>query len=139
MSDLERFTVSMDKRLLERFDERNKEKGYTNRSEGIRDLVRNCLIEEQMKDKDEKVAATVTIVYDHHKRELSDSLIEIQHHHSNVVVAATHVHLDNENCLEVIILRGKCVEVKSIADMIIAQKGVKHGKIVLTTEGKDIW
>lgn len=129
----------MDGRLLDMFDARNDSKTYANRSEAIRDLVRNCLVEEKVKKSGEKIAATVTLVYNHHKRELMDKLTEIQHHHSKIVVASTHIHLDNNNCLEVVILRGASKDVEALAERMIAEKGVKHGKAVYTTEGKDLW
>ncbi|MFP4380560.1 MAG: nickel-responsive transcriptional regulator NikR [Candidatus Sumerlaeia bacterium] len=141
MSELERFTISMDGRLLERFDTRNARKGYSNRSESIRDLVRKCLVEEEWEAASEgsKVAATVTLVFDHHKRELSSQLTETQHRHSDAVVASTHVHLDNDNCLEVVILRGRLAELRHLADHLLAMKGVKHGQAVFTTEGKGLF
>lgn len=139
MAELERFTISIDCRLLKKFDERNDERGYANRSEAIRDLIRNCLVEEKVKKTNEKIAATVTLIYDHHKRELMDKLTEIQHHHGKLVIASTHIHLDNNNCLEVVILRGQNKEVQQLAENMLAEKGVKHGKAVYTSEGKDLW
>ena len=139
MSKVERFSISMNRELLRKFDERVRQKGYPNRSEAVRDLVRNALVEERWAKADEKVAATVTLVYDHHKRELAEHLAEIQHHHGALVVATTHVHLDNDNCLEVVILRGRAGKVRQLADLLIAQKGVKHGRATYTTEGRDLW
>ncbi len=139
MSQLTRYSVSMDSRLLQRFDELLKRKGYENRSEAIRDLIRHALVEEQWGEPTEKVAATVTLVYDHHASSVAEHLTELQHHHGDLVVAATHVHLDNENCLEVVILRGKCRAVQALASEMVAVKGVKHGRIVPTTEGRQIW
>jgi CopG family nickel-responsive transcriptional regulator len=128
----------MDARLLDKFDALIERKGYANRSEAIRDLIRAQLVEEQWRDATGKVAATVTLVYDHHSRQVADRLADLQHHHHDLVVSATHVHLDNDNCLEVVILRGMARAVRALADELIACKGVKHGKAVLTTEGKDI-
>jgi len=133
-----RYTVSMDARLLDKFDALIERKGYANRSEAIRDLIRAQLVEEQWRDATGKVAATVTLVYDHHSRQVADRLADLQHHHHDLVVSATHVHLDNDNCLEVVILRGQARAVRVLAEELIACKGVKHGKAVLTTEGKDI-
>ncbi len=133
-----RYTVSMDARLLEKFDELIAKKGYENRSEAIRDLIRAMLVEEQWRQAKGKVAATVTLVYDHHNRQVADRLGDLQHHHTDLVVSATHVHLDNDNCLEVVILRGEAGRVRALADELIACKGVKHGRAVLTTEGRDI-
>jgi CopG family nickel-responsive transcriptional regulator len=128
----------MDARLLDKFDALIERKGYANRSEAIRDLIRAQLVEEQWREATGKVAATVTLVYDHHSRQVADRLADLQHHHHDLVVSATHVHLDNDNCLEVVILRGMARAVRALADELIACKGVKHGKAVLTTEGKDI-
>lgn len=139
MSHVERFSIAMNAELLKKFDELIGLKGYPNRSEAIRDLVRNALVEERWTHPAEKVAATVTLVYDHHTRELAERLAHIQHHHGAIVVAATHIHLDNDNCLEVVILRGKSKEVRRLAELLIAQKGVKHGRAVYTTEGRDLW
>lgn len=139
MAHAERYTVSMDGRLLEKFDALIRRRGYGNRSEAIRDLIRAALVEQQWQDEAGKVAATVTLVYDHHGHEIAERLTHIQHHHSGIVVATTHVHLDNDNCLEVVILRGKCREVRALAEKLIALKGIKHGRATWTTEGKDIW
>lgn len=130
----------MDGRLLKKFDGRNAKMGYENRSEAIRDLIRDCLIRSKQWVRDDvRVVATLTLVYDHHKRALAEQLNEIQHEHKNLVVSSMHVHLDHDNCLEVIILRGIGKDVKSLAHTLIAQKGVKHGKAIMTTEGKDVW
>ncbi len=138
MSELERFGVSVERRLLKQFDARNKKMGYTNRSEAIRDLIRDCLIKEKQWIKDNvRVAGTVMLAYNHHTRQLSERLNEIQHHHTKLVRASMHIHLDQDNCLEVVILRGMGKDVKALAHQLIAQKGVKHGKAVFTTEGKD--
>lgn len=139
MNQVERYTVSMDRRLLDKFDGLIKKKGYANRSEAIRDLIRDSLVEEEWAKPGEKVAATVTLVYNHHTADLSDKLTDVQHHHSGIIVASTHVHLDNDNCLEVVILRGKCKDVRALSDQLIALKGIKHGKVAFTTEGKEIW
>jgi CopG family transcriptional regulator, nickel-responsive regulator len=141
MSQLERFGVSLDGRLLEEFDKRNEEMGYSNRSEAIRDLVRDSLVKRKhWVDDNARVVGTITLVYDHHKNhDLSEKLNEIQHNHRDVIVSCMHVHLDHDNCLEVIVLRGEGKSVKKVAHELIAQKGVKHGKATLTTEGKDLW
>jgi CopG family nickel-responsive transcriptional regulator len=136
---LARYTVSMDARLLAEFDALCNRRGYQNRSEAVRDLIRNALVEDQWTDNPEKTAATVTLVYDHHQAGLSERLTEIQHRHTGLVVSTTHVHLDNSNCLEVIILRGQGNDVRKLAEELVAQKGVKHGKSVLTTEGQGLY
>lgn len=128
----------MDGRLLEDFDRHIRQKGYANRSEAVRDLVRNRLVEESWAEERGKAAATVTLVYDHHKMDVSRRLMDIQHHHAASIVSTTHVHLDNDNCLEVVILRGEAEIVRQLAEEMCALKGVKHGKIALTTEGKGL-
>lgn len=138
MSTLKRFGVSMDEKLLEKFDTLIKEKGYENRSEAIRDFVREQLVSEEWKtEKGEKVG-TVTLVYNHHKRGLSDELNEIQHHMGKYIISTMHIHLDHDNCLEVIIVKGESKKVKHLVDRLIGLKGVKHGRFVMTTTGKDI-
>ena len=138
MTDLTRFGISMDAKLLARFDALVERKGYVNRSEAIRDLVRNSLVEDQWARGDEETVGTVTIVYDHHVRDLADKLTDHQHAHHDAIVSALHVHLDHANCLEVVVLKGKAREVRRLADELIGTKGVKHGKLVTTTTGKDL-
>jgi CopG family nickel-responsive transcriptional regulator len=140
MTELERFSISIDGRLLKKFDERNAKMGYENRSEAIRDLIRDCLIRSKQWVRDDvRVVATLTLVYDHHKKALAEQLNNIQHEHKNLVVSSMHVHLDHDNCLEIVVLRGIGKDVKALAHTLIAQKGVKHGKANITTEGKDVW
>ncbi|MCP4750903.1 MAG: nickel-responsive transcriptional regulator NikR [Proteobacteria bacterium] len=134
-----RFGMSIDQRLLERFDELISEKGYVNRSEAIRDLIRNTLVDEQWKHDEEETVGTVTLVYDHHTRELSDKLTEQQHVHHEHIVSAMHVHLDDHHCLEVVVVKGKPAVIKRLSDELIGTKGVKHGKLVPTTLGKEFF
>lgn len=138
MGDLVRFGISIDQQLLERFDRLIEQKGYVNRSEAIRDLVRSALVEDKWEGGDEETVGTVTLVYDHHVRDLSDKLTEQQHSHYNEIISALHVHLDPHNCLEVLVVRGKARNVKKIADELLGVKGVKHGKLVMTTTGKEL-
>jgi CopG family nickel-responsive transcriptional regulator len=138
MAELIRFGVSMDDRLLERFDELIDRKGYVNRSEAVRDLIRNALVEDQWTRGEEEIVGTVTIVYDHHTRDLGDKLTEQQHSHHGSIVSALHVHLDAHHCLEVVVVRGKAAEVRRLADELIGTKGVKHGKLVTSTTGRDL-
>lgn len=138
MPELARFSVSMDSRLSDKFDRLIETRGYANRSEAVRDLIRNALVEEEWAGASQRVAATVTLVYDHHQGGIAERLGDIQHHHVGIVVSATHVHLDNDKCLEVIIMRGRCNEVRHLAEELIAIKGVIHGKVVATTEGKQL-
>ncbi|GAB4270216.1 MAG: nickel-responsive transcriptional regulator NikR [Deferrisomatales bacterium] len=138
MADLIRFGISMDARLLGRFDDMIARKGYVNRSEAIRDLIRNALVEDQWSRGDEETVGTVTLVYDHHTRDLSDKLTEQQHSNHDSIVSALHVHLDVHNCLEVVVLKGQAAKVKRLADELLGTKGVKHGKLVTTTTGREL-
>ncbi len=135
MSDVIRFGVSTDERLLEKFDALIAQKGYVNRSEAVRDLIRNTLVEDQWADTEADAVGTVTLVYDHHSTDLSDKLTEQQHSHHEEILSTLHIHLDTHHCLEVIVLRGRAGEIKRIADALIGTKGVKHGKFVATTTG----
>jgi CopG family transcriptional regulator, nickel-responsive regulator len=138
MADLTRFGVSIQTRLLDQFDRFIAQKGYVNRSEAIRDLIRNQLVALTAEHEEGEMVGTVTFVYNHHVRQLSDLLTEFQHQHYGAVIAALHVHLDEENCLEVLVIRGQSGEIRRIADKLIGTKGVKHGKLTLTTAGKDL-
>jgi CopG family nickel-responsive transcriptional regulator len=134
MQDIIRFGVSMDSLLLERFDKHIEQRGYGNRSEAIRDLVRETLVREEWEGGDE-VVGTITLVYDHHVHELSDKLTDIQHDHFNSVLSSMHIHLDHHNCLEVIVVRDAAAKVQKFADRLIGTRGVKHGKLSATTKG----
>lgn len=138
MSDTIRFGISIDERLLQRFDRLIDEKGYVNRSEAIRDLIRNRLVEEQWEGAEDETVGTVTLVFDHHARELSKRLNEQQHHHHDEVISSMHVHLDHDNCLEVIVVKGTAARVRRLASELIGTKGVKHGQLVMTTTGKNL-
>jgi len=135
MSEISRFGVSMDDELLERFDRLCKRRKYANRSEALRDLVRDALVRDEWEG-DEEIVGTITLVYDHHTRELSDGLTEVQHDHFDAILSNLHVHLDHNNCLEVIAVRGKASLVQKVADELISKRGVKHGKLSATTSGK---
>jgi len=138
MTDLARFGISIDPRLLDNFDQLICRKGYDNRSEAIRDMIRSALVEDQVERADATpTVGTVTLVYDHHTRDLSDKLTEHQHSHHDAIVSALHVHLDAHHCLEVVVVRGTAAQVKRLADELIGTKGVKHGKVVLTTVGTE--
>jgi len=133
-----RFGISLDEKLLDSFDQLIEQKSYMNRSEAIRDLIRASLVEERLGSEDQEAVGTVTLVYNHHVRDLSDKLTEHQHSHHDQIISALHVHLDAHNCLEVLIVRGKVRVIKQIAHELIGVKGVKHGKLVLTTTGEDL-
>ena len=138
MGETIRFGVSIDEQLLGRFDQLIEEKGYVNRSEAIRDLIRAALVELKWEGGEEETVGTVTLVYNHHVRDLSDKLTEQQHAHHDQIISALHVHLDAHNCLEVLVLRGRAREVKKIADELIGVKGVKHGKLVMSDTGHEL-
>ncbi|GFM31991.1 nickel-responsive transcriptional regulator NikR [Desulfovibrio subterraneus] len=133
-----RFGVSLDSDLLEKFDKLCEQRCYQTRSEAIRDLIRNTLVEEEWKDDTREIAGTLTLVYDHHKSDLSQKLVEIQHDHHDVIITSLHVHLDHYNCLEVLLLKGDGNEVRTLAQKLVSTKGVKHGKLTLATTGQDL-
>ena len=133
-----RFTVSLPQGLLEDLDGMAKEKGYNNRSLLIADMVRGWLVEHRQQYGDREIAGTITLVYDHHKPHLQEVLTSIQHDHHEAIISTLHVHLDHHNCLEVLVLRGTAAKVRKMADALIGAKGVKHGKLTITTTGKDL-
>ncbi|MFQ5455214.1 MAG: nickel-responsive transcriptional regulator NikR [Nitrospirota bacterium] len=133
-----RFGVSINERLLEKFDSLITEKGYANRSEALRDLIRNFMVEREW-DENEDTVGTITVVYSHEIRELTDTLTDIQHHYHKAIISSLHVHLDAHNCMEVLVVKGKARDISKIADRIIGTRGVKHGKLTMTTTGKTIY
>jgi CopG family nickel-responsive transcriptional regulator len=135
--ELIRYGISLPGVLSKKFDRLIKKKKYTNRSEAIRDLIRHALVEEEIKSNME-VVAVVNLLYNHHKRELSERLMELQHKHHHLVLSSMHVHLDHTNCLETIVMKGMSGEIKKLADLLIASKGVKHGNLSLTSTGKNL-
>lgn len=137
MANLVRTGLSLEQDLLERFDETITRRGYQNRSEAVRDLIREYLLSEE-ENQNKVISGTLTMVYDHHRPQLSEKLINIQHHSHGEVLATTHVHLDHDNCLEVVIMKGRGSVLRQIADQMLSLRGVKHGKLVITTTGKDL-
>ena len=136
MGHLVRFGVAMDDELLARFDRLVTERGEgTNRSEAVRDLVRDALVESEWEDSTEEIVGTITMVFSHGGSDLADKLDALQHAHHREIVSAMHVHLDAHNCLEVLVVRGSSADVRSIAATLLGTKGVKHGKLVTTTVG----
>ena len=136
--EITRFGVSIDDELLGKFDQLIARKGYTNRSEAIRHLIRDSLVQTEWESASQETIGTITLVYNNHTRELSDLLTHLQHLHYRSIISTTHIHLDEENCLEVLIVRGQSEEIKKIGDLLISARGVKHGRLSLTTTGKDI-
>ena len=137
MSNTVRFGVSMDEDLLAEFDGFCTKRGYATRSEALRDLIRDALVAERGASEDAPVVGSLTLVYDHHKSDLTQRLTAAQHDAHHLILATLHVHLDQHNCLEVLALQGKSGEVMALADQLLAVKGVKHGKFVQTTSGKE--
>ena len=134
-----RFGVSLDSDLLEQFDGLCGKLGYENRSEAIRDLIRNALVQNEWEGKvADEAAATLTIVYDHHKSDLAQKMTHLQHDHHHLIITTLHVHLDHDNCLEVLVLKGPGDEVQRMAHKLISTKGVKFGKLSLATTGENL-
>ncbi len=138
MGDTIRFGVSIQDQLLNRFDTLIAQNGYVNRSEAIRDLIRNALVENDLGNEEEEAVGTISLVYDHHTRDLSDKLTVHQHSHYQEIISSLHVHLDHHNCLEVVVARGKSKDIKHLAQELIGTKGVKHGRLMATTTGKNL-
>ena len=138
MGHTARFGVSLDADLLAPFDALCARRGYGNRSEAIRDLIRKALVEASGEQGGEECAGTLSLVYDHHGGDVSRRLTALQHDDHDIVVAALHVHLDHHNCLEVLVLKGASPRVRSLADRLCAMRGVKHGVFSLTGSGKGL-
>ncbi len=136
MADLTRISISLESALLEAFDRHISGKGYATRSEAIRDLIRDLLVRDKARKAEGEQVAVVTLVYDHHARELAARLIDKQHHHHELVISSMHVHLGERHCLEVSILRGPGREVTHLGDELLATKGVLHGEITFTSGEK---
>jgi CopG family nickel-responsive transcriptional regulator len=137
MSSLVRFGVSLDKELLLQFDRIIKGQKYTNRSEAIRDLIREDLVKREWHEGKE-ISGTITLIYDHHKRTLVNKLMDIQHDFGDIIISSQHIHLDHNNCLEVIVVQGTPQQAQKLADSLKSVKGVKHGTLSMSTTGKDI-
>jgi CopG family transcriptional regulator, nickel-responsive regulator len=135
VSDVERVSLAIEHDLVERFDRLLARSGHTNRSEAIRDLMRNRIVEEEWSTGRGEAVATVTLIYDHTKRDLADRLLTLGHDHHHAVLASMHVHLDETHCLEVMALRGKPADLRHLADHLIGMKGVRHGKLVMSSTG----
>jgi CopG family nickel-responsive transcriptional regulator len=137
MTELSRFSISIEKGLLDRLEAMVDKHHYANRSEFVRDLLRDRLVEEEW-DSDAEVVGTITLVYDHETRELSKKLTRLQHHHHDLVLASTHVHLDAHMCAEMILTKGPAGQVRDMADMLRQQKGVLHAGLSLSSTGKHL-
>jgi CopG family nickel-responsive transcriptional regulator len=129
---LSRIGIALDSDLLKRFDRSIERRGYTNRSEAFRDLIRDRLVTEQTAAPESPVVGTITLIYDHHASGITEKLTELQHAHHELVVSNSHAHLDHDSCLEVLIVHGKSAHVAHFADSLIGLKGVEHGRLVMT-------
>ncbi len=133
-----RFSISLETELSQKFDGWMKKNGYINRSEAIRHLIRDRLVEEEWTENKKEVMAVLSLVYDHHSRELQHALTEAQHEYFHLIMSATHIHLDQDNCFEAIIMKGKAGLIKQAANKLLSMKKVKHGRLTMSTTGKDI-
>ena len=138
MSSITRFGVSIESQLIKKFDALLARKGYATRSEAIRDMIRDTLVEQEWESGKHETVGTITIVYNHHTRELEHALTDMQHKSFHQIVSTLHVHLDAHNCLEVLVVKGRSSDIQNIADRLIGTKGVKHGKLTMTTTGKEL-
>jgi len=138
MDELKRFGVSIEKKLLEKFDDYIKRKNYQNRSEAFRDMIRKELVDSQWAESGEEVAGAIIIVYDHRRKDLMDSLVNIQHDHQDIIICSQHVHLDHNTCLEIIAVKGKIAEVFGLEAKLKVAKGVKHASLAKSTLGKEM-
>jgi len=138
MIDAVRFGVSMSKTLLRNFDQLIKEMGYRNRSEAIRDLIRERLVQQEWQSTAQETVGTITIVYSHDVRELTEILTALQHKYHRQIISTMHIHLDKHNCLEVLVVRGRGRQIKKIADRLLSTRGVKHGRLTTTTTGRSL-
>ena len=136
MSDLVRFGVSLEKALLNKFDALIKEKKYTNRSEALRDLIRQELVQKQWQEGQE-VAGAITLVYDHHKKEVLSGVIDKQHDFQEVIISTQHIHLDHYNCLEIIAVRGRARDIQRLANTMKAIKGVRNATLSISSSGRE--
>jgi CopG family nickel-responsive transcriptional regulator len=138
MAQLARFGVSMETELLEAFDRIIARKGYANRSEAIRDLIREALVEQEWQTGRETTCGALCLVYDHHSHDLAHKLTHVQHESLGTIIATLHVHLDHDNCMELIVVRGQAQELQSLADRIISTRGVKYGRLMIATTGSKL-
>jgi len=132
MENVIRFGVSIEPELIKKFDKIIKKEGYTNRSEAIRDMIRKNLIHDKIQDPGAEVIGTLTIIYDHHIGNLTNKLLEVQHKNHKEILTTTHIHIDHQNCLEILVLKGKIKHIQKLSDNIISIKGIKHGELVIT-------
>jgi CopG family nickel-responsive transcriptional regulator len=134
-----RFGISADQRLLEDFDKLIRKEGYVNRSEAIRDMIRDQLVKFHWEDNNKETIGTINLVYKHGLRKLAEKIAELQHHNHTHIVSSLHVHLDNDRCFEVLIVKGQASQIQEVADRLIGIKGVIHGKLSMSTTGEELY
>ena len=134
MAELVRFGVSMDAELLAAFDHLIEQKQYDNRSEAIRDLVREAIVQTRWERGHAVAVAALCIVYNHKAHDLARKLTRLQHEHVTQVISTMHVHLDKDNCFEVMVMKGKARKIQALADTVIATRGVRHGRLVMAAD-----
>ena len=134
---LKRFSISLEEKLLKIFDEHIKARRYSNRSEAIRDLIRKGFVKEEWQS-DKQVMGVISLVYDHHQHKLQEKVTLVQHDYHHHIVTTTHVHMDHDNCLEVIVVKGKAIEVQELADRLTSLKGVRDGNLAMSSTGKSL-
>jgi CopG family nickel-responsive transcriptional regulator len=133
MAELSRIGIAIDDNLLTRFDRFIAKQGYTNRSEAFRDLIRDRLVTAAVETPETQVVGTITLIYDHHSRLLPEKLTSLQHDHHGLIISTTHVHLDHNTCLEVLVVKGASKQVQKLADLLVGTKGVQHGRLVMSS------
>jgi CopG family nickel-responsive transcriptional regulator len=132
---LKRFSISLEENLLEIFDNHIRARSYTNRSEAIRDLIRKAFVKKEWQA-DKEVMGVISLEYDHHQHKLQDKVTEVQHGYHHHIVSTTHVHMDHDNCLEVIIVRGKAKEIQELSDKLVALRGIRDGHLAMSSTGR---
>lgn len=138
MNDLKRFGVSIEQDLLKKFDSYISLNNYENRSEAIRDLIRKEFVDQEWSKSSELVAGAIVLVYDHHKHDVIDRLLNIQHEYNDIVISSQHIHLDHDNCFEIVVVKGKMNKLTDLASKLKSIKGVKHASLTKSTLGKNI-
>ncbi len=135
---LKRIGISLEDVLLDQFDDEIERRQWANRSEAVRDLIRDLLVKREWEDGDQETMAVVVLVYDHHTHDLGHKLTHIQHEDHQQVISTMHIHMDEENCLEILILKGKAADIRRTGDRLVGTKGVKLGRFIPTTQGRSL-
>lgn len=138
MSKIHRFSISIEKDLLDKFDRLIRKKNYANRSDAFRDLIRQELVKRQWQQNISDIAGAIILLYNHQKRELMKKLAHIQHHFQKIIISTQHIHLDHSNCLEIIVVKGRPYQAHKLASSLKSVKGVKHTSLSISSTGKDL-